>query len=89
MGCNFLLACHVSLCFPKIKNHLSEHMVPAVSSSQIRLGTSGQTEESPPIMASLVVVVVKNLLANARGIRDLGSIPELGRSHGGGNGNPL
>ena len=89
VGCNFLLACHVSLCLPKIKNHLSEHMVPAVSSSQVRLGTSGQTEESPPIMASQVVLVVKNLLANARGIRDLSSIPDLGRSHGGGNVNPL
>ena len=30
--------------------------------------------------------VVKNLPANAR---DLGSIPGSGRSHGGGNGNPL
>ena len=58
-------------------------MVLAVSSSQVRLGTSGQPEESPPIMASQVVVVVKNLIANARGIRDLGPIPELGRSPGG------
>ena len=36
-----------------------------------------------------VVLVVKNLPANARDIRDTGSIPELGRSPGGGNGNPL
>ena len=33
--------------------------------------------------------VVKNLPVNARGIRDLGSIPGLGRSPGGGNGNPF
>ena len=32
---------------------------------------------------------VKNLSANARGIRDTGSIPGSGRSPGGGNGNPL
>ena len=39
--------------------------------------------------ASQVVLVIKNLPANARGIRDAGSIPELGRSPGGGHGNPL
>ena len=33
--------------------------------------------------------MVKNPLANAGGIRDVGSIPRLGRSSGGGNGNPL
>ena len=32
---------------------------------------------------------VKSLSANAGDIRDLGSIPELARSPGGGNGNPL
>ena len=33
--------------------------------------------------------MVKNLTANAGDIRDLGLIPGLGRSPGGGNGNPL
>ena len=33
--------------------------------------------------------MVKNLPANAGDIRDLGSIPETGRSPGGGNGNPF
>ena len=33
--------------------------------------------------------MVKNLPANARDIRDAGSIPGLGRSPGGGHGNPL
>ena len=33
--------------------------------------------------------MVKNLPANAGDIRNLGSIPGLGRSPGGGNGNPL
>ena len=33
--------------------------------------------------------MVKNLPANAGDMKDLGSIPELGRSFGVGNGNPL
>ena len=33
--------------------------------------------------------VVKNPLVNAEDTRDAGSIPVLGRSSGGGNGNPL
>ena len=40
-------------------------------------------------MASQVTLVVKNLLANAGDIRDVGLIPGLGRSSGGGNGNTL
>ena len=39
--------------------------------------------------ASQVELVVKNLPANAGDIRDLGSIPGLGRSPGRGHGNPL
>ena len=38
---------------------------------------------------SQVVPVVKNLPANARDVRDMGSIPGLGRSPGGGHSNPL
>ena len=38
---------------------------------------------------SQVVLVVKNLTANAGDIRDGGSIPGLERSPGGGHGNPL
>ena len=36
-----------------------------------------------------MALVVKNPLANARDIRDAGSIPGSGRSLGGGHGNPL
>ena len=39
--------------------------------------------------ASQVVLVVKNPFANAGGIREVGSISELGRSPGGRHGNPL
>jgi len=37
----------------------------------------------------LVALVVKNLPANAGDVREVRSIPGLGRSPGGGNGNPL
>ena len=33
--------------------------------------------------------MVKNSLANAEDIKDMGSVPGLGRSPGGGHGNPL
>ena len=39
--------------------------------------------------ASQVVLVVKNLPANAGDIRDVGLIPGSGRSPGGGHGNAL
>ena len=39
--------------------------------------------------ASQVVIVIKNLLASAGNIRDMGLIPASGRSPGGGHGNPL
>ena len=40
------------------------------------------------VCASQVALVVKNLPANAGDKRDVGSIPGLGRSPGGGHGNP-
>ena len=40
-------------------------------------------------LASQVMLVVKNLPANAGDIRDPGSVPGLERSPGGGHGNPL
>ena len=43
----------------------------------------------PKIWASQVALVVKNPPANAGDLRDVGSIPRLGRSPGVGNGNPL
>ena len=42
-----------------------------------------------PCSASQVMLVVKNLPASTGDIRDVGSIFELGRSPGGGHGNPL
>ena len=40
-------------------------------------------------LISQVALVVKNLPASAGGVRDKSSIPGLGRSPGGGHGNPL
>ena len=39
--------------------------------------------------SSQMAPMVKNLPANAGDTRDAGSVPELGRSPGGGNGNPI
>ena len=39
--------------------------------------------------ASQVALVVKNLPASAGDVRDVGSVPGLGRSPAGGHGNPL
>ena len=44
---------------------------------------------SASIQASQVALVVKNLPAKAGDIREVGSIPGLGRSPGEGHGNPL
>ena len=41
------------------------------------------------IWASQVVLVVKNLPANARNVKDVGSIPGSGKAPGGGRGDPL
>ena len=41
------------------------------------------------VWTSQLVLVVKNLPANAGDVRDTGLIPGLGRSPGGGLGNPL
>ena len=44
---------------------------------------------SEPDEVSQVAQLVKNPLVNAEDTRDAGSIPVLGRSSGGGNGNSL
>ena len=46
-------------------------------------------ESRPSHWPSQVALVVKNLPVNAGDKRDTGSIPGLGKSLGGGNGNPL
>ena len=56
---------------------------------EMGLQTSGRHLDSRISWASQVVLVVKNLPADAGDIRDMGSIPGSGRSVGGGHGNPL
>ena len=48
-----------------------------------------KSKQMPIMGASQVALVVKNPPANAGDMRDSGLIPGLGRSPGGGNGNPL
>ena len=49
----------------------------------------GLASSCTPFRASQAALVVKNLPASAEDIRDVGSVPGLGRSPGGGHGNPL
>ena len=55
----------------------------------VQLLGSPQTSSVRVFYGGLVVLGVKNLPASAGDIRDVGSIPELGRSPGGENGNPV
>ena len=50
---------------------------------------SVNVSDPPATWASQVLLMVKNLPANAGDVRDPGSIPGLGRSPGGGHGNSL
>ena len=62
-------------------------MFSCVSVSTVNSSNLAGRSVSP--WASQVALVVKNLTANAGDIRDPGWIPGLGRSPGGGHGNPL
>ena len=59
-----------------------------VAESQTRLRRL-RSNSSSSKKGSQVALVVKNPPASARNVRDTGSIPVLGRSPGGGHGNPL
>ena len=74
------------ICFKwkRLKADISEP-----SSLQGSLGTSSWEQLLVQIRASQVVLVIKNPLAKAGNMRDVSSIPESGRSSGGGDGNPL
>ena len=83
--------------FPVIhpRDHLLHHP-PSPVRANCHLWLSSPTHQIPQIMAVLPfhwasqgALVVKNPPANAGDLRDVGSIPRLGRSPGGGCGNPL
>ena len=52
-------------------------------------GSANKTFNSSLLLDSQVALVVKNLPADAGDVKDMGSIPGLRRSPGGGNGCPL
>ena len=54
-----------------------------------QLNNNNKFSNLPRNQASQVALVVKNLPDNSGDIRDVGSIPGLGRSPGEGNGNPV
>ena len=56
---------------------------------KLRFGAAVVTRDYGEPGASQVTIVVKNLCANAGDGRDLGPVPRLERSLGGGHGNPL
>ena len=60
-----------------------------VAQSQTQLKWLSSSSSNLVYRASQMSLMVKNLPANAGDIRDVGSIPGLGRSPGRGHGNPL
>jgi len=55
----------------------------------LKLGKQEFAKLQAALSVFWVALVVINLPANAGDVRDVGSIPGLGRSPGGGHGNPL
>ena len=81
------MATHSSILARRIHGERSlRAMVHRVTKSWAKLKQLSMHEQN---RASQVALVVKNLPPNAGDARDMDSIPGLGRSPGGGNGNPL
>ena len=81
-GKNYIL--HIE---EQLPNYVCIHLYQEWNS--VFLSRSNEIELPYNFKASQVALVVKNLLANARDLRDVGSISGSGRSPGGGHGNPL
>ena len=97
-GKNAGVGCHFLLQWMKVKSEsevaqsrptLSDPMDCSLPGSSVHGIFQARVLEWGAIAFSEVVLVVKNSPANAGDIRDMGSISWLGRSPGGGNGNPL
>ena len=84
---------HILFIHSSVAEHLGcFHVLAIITSATVNIGVNVSFQIKSflwYIWASQGVLEVKNLLANAGDIRDLGSIPGLGRSPGGGHGNPL
>ena len=91
-----------SLIFRSLLHSGASHVVAAAAAAAAKSRQSCPTLRDPidgspqgsPVPGILqarthVALVVKYPPANAGDIRDMGSIPELGKSRGGGHGNPL
>ena len=92
-----LKSCREPRCSPRVGPVCRETFGVAVTQSE-PAWYNGNSSEALRMLAILsstesegsqVALVVKNLPANAGDIRDVGLIPWLGRSPGGGHGNPL
>ena len=78
-GCNYLF-----ICLPLPQASLRARIVPLIS------GFTGLAQKRYSIWVSQVALVIKkNPPANAGDVRGTGSIPGLGRSPRGGQGNPF
>ena len=97
-GKNTGVGCHFLLQWMKVKSEsevaqscptLRDPMDCSLPGSSIHGIFQARILEWGAIAFSEVVLVVKNSPTNAGDIRDMGSISWLGRSPGGGNGNPL
>ena len=66
----------------------TSHLGPSARHMEVS-GHPGAASGCPSYRAAQVALVVKNPPANAGDAKDAGTIPELGRSPGGGHGHPL
>ena len=72
-----------------MKQNSKKDRISSLSGNSYYIGAFELFIPSPNSFVSQVALVVKNLPASARDIRDTGSIPGSGRSPGGGHGDPL
>ena len=83
------IATHFSILAWRIPGMKEPGGLPSMGSHRVEQNWSDLEAAAAAAWASQVVLVVKNLLANAGDVRDEGSIPGLGKSLRGGHGNLL
>ena len=83
------MATHSSVLAWRIQGMGEPGGLPSMGLHRVGHDLSDLAAAAYPFWASQVLLVVKNPLANEGDIRDVGLIPGLGRSPGGGHGNAL